>query len=474
MTLSAVKSAKFALPFVFPALILVAAVALSGRSSDPKVWGVMVSGLPDRVTTALADEDVPLYILKQTHEPLLRSDDGQNYYSKVLTSWRRNADSSEYLFCPDPKSEFDAKYPLTPGILREHLEKITARFSGIYSVGADGECVGVKFGTGRKGYMQFLSMYENAPTLKLTDLVELGLGKYRVSEINREHIRLEKKRSCRNCYGEIMVYESARDYLSDLQRPDIADFNRIAWREIPEEVLSRFKVFDNIPLKSFGLVLVSSDKDVRRTVYNCMDIAQLRRAVYPHAKRFNDISTILPAGVPGARPGRPAQECGADKSTAGGKRIVLAAVDRDNRAQLQSVAADFFERTGIKMDVHLYSAGDLVQVLFDRPHPYDMVPIVYSVVQPEYETFFKDFCVKDGFLDYDLPRTAELRSRLLRVEDERQKSEIAVEITKTLAEEYVILPLFQEVKEFYYPTEIRNLVIGKGFTEYPEVADFRW
>jgi len=471
MTLSAIKSAKFAIPLVLLALIL---VALSGRSSNPKVWGVVVSGLPDRVTTALADEDVPLYILKQTHEPLLRSDDGQNYYSKVLISWRRNADSSEYLFCPDPKSEFDETHPLTAGILKEHLEKITARFSGLYSIGADGECVKVKFGVGRKGYMQFLSMYENAPTLKLTDLIELGLGKYQVSEIDRERITLDKKRSCRNCYGKIVVYESARDYLSDLQRPDIADFNRIAWREIPEEVLGHFKVFDNIPLKSFGLVLVSSDKDVRRIVYNCMDIAQLRSAVCPHAKRFNDISTILLAGVPGARPGSPAQECGADKRITGGKRIVLAAVDRDNRAQLQLVAADFFKKTGIKMDIHLYSAGDLVQVLFDRPHPYDMVPIVYSVVQPEYETFFKDFCVKDGFLDYNLPRIAELRSRLLRVEDERQKSEIAVEITKALAEEYVVLPLFQEVKEFYYPAEIRNLVIGKGFTEYPEISDFRW
>lgn len=243
---------------------------------------------------------------------------------------------------------------------------------------------------------------------------------------------------------------------------------------MPENRLKRFKAFDNIPLKSSGLVLVTPDKELRRIIYNCMDTRRLRNAVYPQKMGFTDIATILPVGVPGGRPGTPAQECRVSKARYAGKTVVMAAVDRNNGAQLQEMADIFYGKTGVKLSIELYSAGDLVKKLFKRPHPYDMVPIVFSVVQPEYETFFKDFSVKDGFLDYDLPKVSELRKTLLESDEDREKSALAVHIADELARKAAVLPLYQEVRKFYYPAEIRNLSIGRGFTEYPEVADFRW
>lgn len=69
-------------------------------------WAVLYPSVPGRIATSLAGENDVYYVLKQTHEPLLRKDDGQNYSSRILRSWGRNIRSSEYTFCPDTRLSF--------------------------------------------------------------------------------------------------------------------------------------------------------------------------------------------------------------------------------------------------------------------------------------------------------------------------------------------------------------------------------
>lgn len=102
-----------------------------------------------------------------------------------------------------------------------------------------------------------------------------------------------------------------------------------------------------------------------------------------------------------------------------------------------------------------------------------MVLINFSVVQPEYDIFFKDFLVKNSLVDFNMPELAALRNRIVK-EEGAVMAELAGRIADGLGNEAAVLPLFQEVEKFYYPANIKNLIVGKGFTEYPEVAEFRW
>ena len=458
-------------------VVLCGAAIYSGSlflKSHTHTWGVCVSGLPEKVLAELADEDVPLYILKQTHEPLFRRDDGQNYSSKVLESWRRSVDSSSYTFCPDTSKRFDDNHPFSVSCLKAHIHSITRKYSSGFSVTQAGSCVRVNFKKGKKGYLDFLSKYENAPTLRKDDNVELGLGEFYVDSIGKDKIILKRKQPCRNGYNKIIIDESAGNPAIDFKKKDITDFNRISWREMPVDVSRRFLSFDSIPLKSGGLVITSPDKNLRTIIYNCTDISQFRQVAFPNKKRFNDIATILPVGVPGARSGKPIQVC--DRRIMGSyrKSVVFANISKNNQAQLEKYAEAFHKITGIRIKIKNYTVQELVKTLFKRPHPYDLVLISFSVVQPEYDTFFKDFVVKDGFIDYDLPHLAVLRDSMLQAEDDQERTNIAVRIADDLSKEAVVLPLYQEVRTFYYPADIKNLLIGRGFTEYPEVADFRW
>lgn len=448
-------------------------LAATAHRRHMRTWGVCVMGLPDKVSADQGDQDVPLYILKQTHEPLLRKDDGQNYTSRLLSGWRRSIDSSRYTFCPNEGLGFDPEHPFTADSLKSHLSVVTAKYFKEYSVANKGGCVEVSFKQGRRGYMDFLTRYENSPTLKISGTVELGLGAYKVESVEKTRIVMRRKEFRRDGYNRIAVYEAAMDPQSDLLREDLSDFNRISWKEIPADLSRRFISFENIPLKTGVLVLTSPDRKLREAVYNCLDISEFRAAAFPHKKNFKDIASILPVGVPGGIAGKPAQACSSAMRQEG-RTAVLGTLARNKGGRLERVFSRFYETTGIKVAVKYYSAQDLVATLYSRPHPYDMVAISFSVVQPEYETFFKDFVAKDGFVDYDLPDVAAMLGDLRRSEDEHETTEVAGRIAAAMKAKAMLLPLYQDVKTFYYPADIRNMTVGRGFTEYPEVADFRW
>ena len=438
-------------------------------------WGVYLSGLPKKVSTSLAEEDVVFYILKQTHEPLFRMDDGENFSSRVLKKWSRNVNSTKYVLCPDAAQKFDEKRNFSLDFFETYLSAVTRRYSPDFSIMRSGACLEVGFGKRKTGYLNFLTRYANAPTLAVSGSAELGLGPFFIESIGKDKIVLKRKKYVNKGYDRINMFEYA-DSSDDLSRKDLSDFNRIPFGTLPETVSDRFLSFESIPLKSVGLIITSPDKTAREILYNCLDIPGFRQAAFPNAKQFYDIQTLLPMGIRGGRPGRPPQKClnsYRDKTKAL-KPFVLANWRKESLAPLEAFAADFYRKTGIRIKIKQYEVQELVKTLFVRPHPYDMVLINFSVVQPEYDIFFRDFLVKGGLVDFNMPKLAALREKMIKEEEGPVAVAMAVSIADGLGKEAAVLPLFQEVGKFYYPANIKNLIIGKGFTEYPEVADFRW
>ncbi|HAH31591.1 MAG TPA: hypothetical protein DCL44_04690 [Elusimicrobia bacterium] len=469
------RSNLFQCSKIIPLLMFVLCAFLVFGCSKPKdyFWGVYFSGLPERIFAELAGEDAVFYILKQTHEPILRRDDGENYSSRILKNWRRSVDSSIYTFCPDTSQRFNTQYAFSTEYLKTHIAFITRRYSPDFAVSQTGGCVVVDFKKSRKGYLEFLTKYTNAPTIRENGNIEAGLGAFYVADISKEKIVLKRKKYCGKGYNTITVYEYGG--ISDLnpQKIDLKDFNRIPESEIPENVSKQFLSFENISLKSVSLVINSPNIKLRKIVYNCVDIVKLRQAFFPKTKGFYDIATILPVGVPGGQAGRPMQLCSKPHQMEG-TTLIFANWRSDNQRQLETFATDFHKTTGIIMKIKNYSAYDLVKTLFKRPHPYNLVMIGNSLVQPEYDVFFKDFLKKDGLLDFDLPHLNSLRNSMIKEEDDHEKTNIAVKIAEGLSSEAAVLPLYQETRSFYYPTEIKNLTVGKNFIEYPDVGDLRW
>jgi len=468
LTLRSVK-----IKIVFGALVL-----FSGACSDSprgKLWGVLVSGLPSQITTKEYRGNVTYYVLKQTHEPILRKDDGQNYTSRLLNKWSRSIDYTRYVLCPNMSLSFTEKDQFSAEFFAKHINTVTKRFDPAFSVTAVDRCFEVKFAQPRKSYADFLSLYENAPTLKQSNDIEIGLGAFYVKEIKSDAITLARKEPIRNGYNKIVLYEYQGAKDPRLQNRDIKDFNLIPDFDIPKWALDEYIGFVNMELRSMLLIINHPDLSMREAIYNCADVRELRKSYFPQKNNFFDIQNILPVGVFGAKAGVPRQECSVKYQRELSKTsLVFANWMHGNNVELNNFAKKFSLRTGADLKVVDFVPRELVKLFNKSPRPYNLLIILFDSVRPDPNAFFDSFAKNNGFHDFYMPAIKQMYEDLNREDDEAKRRDISMKITEEISRNSLAVPLYQSVRTLYYPSEIRNFTVGKGFLEYPEVAEFRW
>lgn len=456
-----------AIPAALFGLIAAAWILLSGPSTTE--WGVLVFGLPSGVSAKNASQNTGYYILKQTHEPVFRKDDGQKYHSKILKRWVRNLESSEYEFCPDTDLKFNDTKAFTAKRFLSHIKLVTGEYDPSASVNGLGDCVQVRFTRGRKGYLDFLTHYENAPELKRSDEIADGLGNYAVETISKGTIALKRKEKATGGYNTVVFYEYKGKKDPNLQNRNIKDFNLIPLYDVPEWAVRDYFSFNTVEMKSLNLIINHPDKKVRKAVYNCLDTSALRHSLFPQKKDFYDVKTILPIGMSGARGGAPLQQCDALKYKES-PPLKFANWNEDARVPLTEFINSVNNRTRMNIQVVNYDPGELVKAIHSPPHPYNLVAIALEAIRPDYSMFFSYFFSGNGYYDFGLYGLRQKYKNMLKEDDAVIKGRLAAELAQDLADEALVLTLYQNVKVLYYPKEIKHLAVGKGFLQYPEVG----
>ncbi len=453
--------------------LVLSAAASSCCRAGTDTWTAFVMGVPDTVDFKRSIETGTFYILKQTHEPLFRKDDGENYSSRLLKKWERSVSSDRYLFCPDDSYKFDDGTPFGLEYFEGYIRRVTSGYADRFQSERAGACILIKFQGSRKGYLDFLTKYENSPTIKNKAGAETGLGPFRIKNFKDGQAVLERKVRTSNGYNEIVLREFKSPDDAAFKSVKASDYNHIPIAAMPAWLKDEYQGFDTVELQTNNLIINSPEKKVRSFVYNCFDIDKFRRAFFPDKRDTYDAATVLPLGVPGARFGRPEQAC--SPLGHGVKRsIILLDHIANNRETLRVFSEELRRKTGVELKVIGCTPAELVAALHKKPRGYDLIVVAVDAVQPEYSLFFEYFVKEDGFLDIELPHLKSLYGDLVLEKDESVRSRIASDMADELAKEFVDLPLSQNVRRLYYPRGIKNLEIGTGFLEYPEVADFRW
>ncbi len=414
------------------------------------------------------------YVLKQTHEPILRTDDGENYYSRILSRWERDLLSRNFVLCPDTTLQFEPGEKFSYDLFLSQISSATRTFSPYSEIIGDGRCVHVHFTKPMRRYLDFLTLYEHAPTIKKDDIMEIGLGEYLPVSVRPEVVILRRKKEVPNGFGAVVIHKYTGPGDPNLTNRGIDDFNRMQIASIPEWVKREYAYLDSAILQTVVLIVNHPDKDVRRIVYNCMDVDSLRHALYPTWKEFVDIRNVLPVGVPGAVPGRPTQYCGEGIRKKVQRPLVFINLGGDNDKQMAAFMADFEKKTGIPVSIKRLQDKDMYRTLYQSPRRYDLVIVSMGAVRPDHTAFF-DYLVKpDGYYDSRINRLGVLYERLQLEGDPDERNALGAQMAEMLSSEHVLLPLLQVHRRFYYPREIINLTAGRGFLEYPEIAEFRW
>lgn len=431
------------------------------------VWKVLLADCPQTITTSGVISTGQFYLLKQTHEPLFRSDDGQSFTSKLLLVWNRSADSTLYSFCPDTRLEFDEGRPFTADYFFEYIKKIIATSYPDGSVARKGDCVEIRFSKPRKSFLPFLTDYAKAPTIPLASGNEVGLGPYKPKSGGQGWIELSRKKRSYRGYNSIIAYQYKGPGDPLLEDRTIQDFNKISSVEIPKWAKEDYLGFKDISINSVFLVINLSEKNLRDMIYNCMDVRGLRTAFFPARKDHVDIARVLPVGLPGAKPGLVEQNC-TQKRVKHSKKLIYANLDTGDGRELKEFFGEFEVKMGVKIEVQSVRPEDFLASLEKNPKKYDLV--IVSADASNIDTdFYLDFF---GWLDYPLPEAKILYERMKKEDDPEQKIRLMMRVSEIFSEERVILPLYQSLREYYYPHEIKNLIVGRSFLEYPEIMDF--
>lgn len=446
-----------------------------GCTRKTDVWVTLVNGMPEKVFTAGASRNVVYYVLKQTHEPLLRREDSQNYTSRVLKSWRRNINNTEFAFYPDTSLQFNPGHPFSVEVFEEYLSGLVKRYSSSARIHRENGGLIINFPQAQDTFLDFLTEYENAPSIKASVNIEDGLGPFRVVSLEKNTLALERKIPVSRGYNKILIVEQAAQKNVVPDSRNISDFNRIPLSDIPDWAKQEYLSFNNVVLKSGNLIINHHDKEMRELIYNCIDVKEFRAAFFPARKEFRSIKTVLPIGVPGALSGEPEQACGRFKNIKlSSKKIILANWRSDNLVELKAFSDSFKKKTGINLQLLNSSPAELIKVLHKSPRPYHLIPMHFDAVRPEPAIFLEPFFKRDGYLDFALPELEPLYKRMLSEGAPGKRAELGGEIALKLRDNAVVLSLYQDERPVYYPGEIKNINVGKGFSEYPEIADFRW
>jgi hypothetical protein len=455
-------------------VILAGLICVAGCQRSNAPWVVLANSLPSQVHTDQSFVSVVLYILKQTHEPLLRKDDGENYSSRILRKWTRSLDNRDFTFCPDESLRFSAQTEFSVQFLKECLTAIARKYDDSASLSIHDGCVDVRFARSHPGYMDYLTLYENAPTIKRNEFIEDGLGPFYIEKIDKNSIILARKTRITHGYNFVVLRQNTKDGAMNLG--EIADRNLLSESENSGIEPGAYQSFYNTELRTGDLIINHPNPEMRRLIYNCTDIDMLRRSFLPATNTFIDVATVFPIGVPGAQRGFPKQDCQAALSKMPKKRdnIIFSNWRTDNNMQMRRFVDAFFKRTGVRIRLVHYPPDEFKKMLHNRPRPYHLTVMHLDAVVPDYKSFLETFFRKDGYLDFDLPAGAKYFKEMLRTEDSGRKHELAMYTAGELSKEAVALPLYQNVRRFQYPKKIRNIVVGQGFLVYPEVGDFKW
>ncbi len=449
----------------------------AGTSSEKDVWKVLIGALPAEVSVKNESETSTFYVLRQTHEPVFRQDDGQNYASRILKRWGRNNLSTEYLFCPDTTLRFDAKNGFSFQYFLSYISEVTKKYEPGATINKNEGCVSIRFQKPKHGYLDFLSKFDNAPSIKVETGYESGLGPFFVKSVKSKQITLERKKPVRNGYNKVIFHEYSGPGDVRLNDRSICDFNKLSTFQQPEWIQKEFAGFFNIELRVVGLAINNPDSRFRDAVYNCVDAGEFREAFLPERKGLLDVKWLLPLGIPGGEAGRSSTACTNEKKHyLKNKQIVLANLYQNNAVQLREFSKRLFDRTGLKLIIKNYVPKDLVSELHNRSKlkSYGLIVIVSDTVRPEYAPFFEYYLGEAAVIDSVPADLRKMYKELLSLDGRADKVKAAMALASGVQREAVVLPLYQSSTKLYYPQNIKNLDVGRGFSEYPEVADFRW
>lgn len=455
-------------------LILISYLSLIvGCTTKDHVWRVAIVGTPARIIPTDIHLLTTSYILKQTHEALFIKDRNNNFRSTILDRWERSEDYRIFHLCIKTPKAFDEGQFFTSEDLRKHIERILHRQkTPKFHLVRDNDCVGLEFS---KSFIDFLFIFsdlENSPSKPSKIIgVENGLGDFLVKEFTKDLVRLKRKWNSPDYINQIDFYNIE----AIAKKPEIMatldDINHLFLKSISALPKDKFIHFDYRPLKEYVLLINHPEKEIRRAIFDCVNINKLRVAAYLEENDFIDVSTLIPVGIPGGKLGQVVRNCVGPSAIRklGNKPLSLKIWESINEAGIRESFVPVFEdmiKSNFVIEKEKYS--DLIRDVVERN--YDLFLVVVDTRESSYIPFFEYVFDKEkSFVNHKISEGIKLFEKLKETRDLRKQFEISIKLQEMVFSEYLVLPIYQPIRRFYYPKNVSGLFLLDDFLDFPKL-----
>ena len=449
--------------------LFLAFICFGSCSSSDDTWDIISVGLPKVISPKIANINMGLYILKQTHEPLLRYRKRTEIYSNLLESWSRNLEDKRFSFCLKKDLRFSDEKVFDVTSLEKYLYRQAKAFEKKVVLESDKSCIIVKFNQSQKSFLNTLTKYENAPSsTSKSKSWENGLGKYKIASIESSKINLERKTKTKDGYNFVNFWAYSGKDDPILTRNGIEDYNRVLIQDLPMKMLKTHQKFNVALLQTINLVLNVKEDGLRNALYNCINIDEFRQAFMPEQERFLDVAGVLPIGIPRSNKGQVEQKCETNKLV-NNRGLKFFNWNKSSSNSLKNYFTKLKEETGIDIQVIDITMSQFVEMVLKSPHPYDLTVVALDAIDIDYDAYFSPIIDDTSILDVE-------RNDLKHLYDQykKNKSEDNIDyISSKILERNLLLPLYQEVRDFYFPAHVEGLILGKNDLEYLEISELR-
>ena len=448
-------------------------IMIGCQSQNDDTWDVVSVWLPPEISPNMIHGNSVFYIVRQTHEPIIRVADNNSLYSNILKDWTRSDDYKSFKFCIKDNLEFDTGISFTAEGLFQSLEKLKPRFKGLTNI-RTGNCIEAKTDQPAKPLLDLLTNLEFAPTFedKKTGW-HLGLGPYKVVQKDSEQVILKRKVPIANGFNTIRMM-SISGSTKEMESRKIEDFNLLPVEKIPNWTRQEYNSFPVSLLKVYGLVVNVKDKQIRKAIYNCLSIHHFRKAYFPKDRMPVDIASIFPIGIEGASPGKVKQSCDSSSFLKLQRKLTLANWKPEAENDLEPVFQELEKATNIKVSVKNYDATVLGDLLLKKQSGYDLMVVALDTTNEEYLPFFESFLEpRKKFHAVDLSRLVPDYLGLKKADTKQKLVSIAQKLNTELLDEAVFVPILQQTREYFFPKDLKEMNLGLNFLGYLEIGNLR-
>ncbi len=423
-----------------------------------ETYNVLVPNIPKTLNFKEFNFVPFFFILRQLHETIFKNVTESKYETDIIDSLTINNNFKMFTLCLKTGLNFsNGDAVIVDHLLfnlKLHVENKVLKKTPLSITKKNKQCLSIVFESSYYKFIYDLSVEKSIfiHPKSINDRSLLGISPYKISKWTEEILVLKAWEKTQqpniktiNFYKWANNHEKRKSLGYNLASID--DFNKIVPTQDQKPYLIKQNKIPIVSMITIGLILNIQDSGLRKTVWNCTKLDNLRR-IYPELD-FLPIKAYLPVGFLGGERGNVSQKCQSQKEKVI-KKLKVVTYRKELAERFQSILDKDLVPLNIKPEVVYYEAPEFTKVIGEGK--YD---IMLTSMDMDYIDYMRNFEI---FYSKSKLKLTSVENPILNkyyvifpdLANYESKEQVLKTMSRSLVENHQILIMGQISRDYYF------------------------